>query len=307
MKEVFISHPGIQHSHQLAWALHEKGLLHAFWSGVPVTSVGETLPFWLPNTYAKRVKTVEIPPELRRHPVFFQAILRAGLMLPSNFSREDYSHRVFHFFDWWVSKHIKQMQPKVVVAYENSAYHTFRAAKAIGARCILDASSLHHSAAEKFITVKKTPYLAEINRRKDCEVELADLILTCSPFAADSYIAARVPPEKVKSVLLGAELSHAINAWQTHNQPLHFIFAGGIRYLKAIDLILAVFKRLNNEALPYKLSFIGDEGEQDGLRQLGKLPMRIIKAVLLNLNSFKNWRKQTVCCYHHALIHLAWW
>lgn len=44
MSEVFVSHPGLQHAHQLAWSLHERGLLQAFWSGVPVLSDGDALP-----------------------------------------------------------------------------------------------------------------------------------------------------------------------------------------------------------------------------------------------------------------------
>jgi len=270
---IFVSHPGLQHSHQLAWALHERGLLKAFWSGVPVVSKDEALPFWLPISYAQRVKKVAIPPELRRHPLFFQGVLRVGgAVLPSVFSREDYAHRIFHCFDWWVAKHIQRIQPKVVVAYENSAYHTFRAAKAVGARCILDASSLHHSTAERLMTVKKTPYLAEINRRKDCEVELADLILTCSPLAAESYLEAGVPYEKVRSVLLGADLGETICSWQTHVQPLHFIFAGGLQYRKAIDVILAVFNRLNKESFPYQLSFIGGESEPGWIEAIQQTP-----------------------------------
>ncbi|MBC7489954.1 MAG: glycosyl transferase, partial [Glaciimonas sp.] len=188
MKEVFVSHPGLQHAHQLAWALHERSLLSAFWSGVPVLSEGEPLPFWLPASYSQRVKTVAIPPELRRHPIIFQGLLRAGSVLPSGFSREDYAHRVFHLFDWWVAKHIARLKPRVVVAYENAAFHTFRAAKSIGARCILDAPSLHHLAGAKLMVVKPTPYLAEINRRKNEEVSLADMILTCSPLAAEGYL-----------------------------------------------------------------------------------------------------------------------
>jgi glycosyltransferase involved in cell wall biosynthesis len=269
---IFVSHPGLQHAHQLAWGLHERGLLQAFWSGVPVLSDGETLPFWLPAIYAKRIKKVNIPPELRRHPMMFQALLRAGAVLPAGFSREDYAHRVFHLFDWWVAKHIPRLKPKVVIAYENSAYHTFRAAKAVGARCILDASSLHHSTVEQLMIVKTTPYLAEINRRKDQEVELADMILTCSPLAAESYLAAGAPLDKVYPMLLGATLPAGVDIWRPHTKPLHFIFAGGIRYLKGIDLILSTFKRLHSEALPYQLSFVGGQGEPGWVEAIEQTP-----------------------------------
>jgi len=272
MTSVFVSHPGLQHSHQLALALHERGLLQAFWSGVPVLSEGDKLPCWLPRSYASKVKSVAIPPSLRRHPLIFQGLLRAGALLPKGFSREDYAHRNFHFYDWWVAQHIAKLKPKVVVAYENSAYHTFRAAKAIGARCILDAPSLHHAAAAQLMEFKQTPYLTEINRRKDEEVSLADLILTCSPLAAESYIQNGVSASKVQAMLLGATLPENIAAWQPHSEPLHFVFAGALSYRKAIDVILQAFSKLNAEGLPYRLSFVGGAGEVGWVEAIGQVP-----------------------------------
>ena len=270
--DIFISHPGLQHAHQLAWALHEQGLLQAFWSGIPVTCADEKPPFWIPDKYAKRVKKTGIPSELRRHPMFFQVLLKAGALLPKSISREDYSHRIFHLFDWWISQHIAKLRPRVVIAYENSAYHTFRAAKAIGAKCILDAPSLHHQSGATLMEVKKTPYSEEINFRKDKEIELADLVLTCSPLAADSYVNAGVNTNKVHPMLLGATLPDGIDEWHPHSNPLHFIFAGVLSHRKAIDIILAVFKRLNSESLPYKLSFVGGEGEPGWIQKINELP-----------------------------------
>lgn len=272
MSAVFVSHPGLQHSHQLAWALHERVLLQAFWSGVPVLGDGEQLPFWLPKSYAARIKKVGILRELRRHPVFFQGLLRADGILPRGFLRGDYAHRIFHFYDWWVAKHIPRLKPQVVVAYENSAYHTFRAAKKIGARCILDASALHHVAAARLMNIQPTPYLAEINRRKDEEVALADLILTCSPMAAESYIDAGVPVSKVQPMLLGATLPDSIIKWVPHAQPLHFMFAGSMRYLKSIDLILQAFTRLHAEDFQYRLSFVGGSGESGWVEAIRQTP-----------------------------------
>ncbi|MDQ6991708.1 MAG: glycosyltransferase family 4 protein, partial [Mariprofundaceae bacterium] len=272
MNSIFVSHPGLQHSHQLALALHERGLLQAFWSGVPVISEGEKAPFYLPNSYARKMKYVAIPSEFRCHPMLFQVLFRSGIFLPSYFSRDDFSHRMFHLYDWWISKHIAQIKPKVVVAYENSAYHTFRAAKAIGAQCILDAPSLHHITSAKLMKFEQTPYLAEINRRKDEEVALADLVLTCSPMAAESYVGNGVSANKVQAMLLGADLPQGMRAWQHHNEPLNFIFAGALLHRKAIDIILKAFKRLHDEGLEYRLSFVGGEGEAGWVEQIADTP-----------------------------------
>ena len=48
----------------------------------------------------------------------------------------------FRMFDRWVAKLIAQRPIDAVIAYENSAIHTFEAAKRSGATCILDAASL---------------------------------------------------------------------------------------------------------------------------------------------------------------------
>lgn len=277
---VFVSHPGLQHAHQLAWAVHERGLLQAFWSGVPVLGAGEAAPFWMPDVYAGRMKHVGIPAGLRRHPLLFQALLRAGGALLPGMSGDDYAHRIFHLYDRWVSRHISRLRPKVVVAYENSAYHTFRAARAIGARCILDAPALHHATAARILETMPTPYLQEINRRKDEEVALADLVLTCSPMAAESYREAGVPAGKLRSLILGAALPEGIIPWQSHEQPLRFMFAGSLRYLKAPDLILGAFARIHAEGLPYRLDFVGGQAEPGWVDAIGEVPQAVYHGAL---------------------------
>lgn len=272
MTAIFVSHPGLQHAHQLAWALHERGLLQAFWSGVPVCEENEKLPSWLPQSYSGRIKKIGVPTRLRRHPMLFQALLKAGSALPSGISQTDYAHRIFHFFDWWVSKNIPRLQPKVVIAYENASYHTFRAAKAIGARCILDAPSLQHAAGAQLMSVEPTSYLAEINRRKDQEVEMADLILTCSPLAAESYQNSGISSNKIQPMLLGATLPANICTWLKHDKALHFIFAGALSHRKAIDIILAAFKRLHADGFSYQLSFVGGIGEPGWVQKIQSTP-----------------------------------
>lgn len=272
MNSVIVTHPGLQHSHQLAWALHESGLLQQFCSGVPVLGADENPPLWIPASYAARLKQVPIPRALRRHPPLFQALLRVGDRLPHGMAGDDFSHKVFHFYDWWFSRQLPRLKPRVVVAYENSAYHTFRAAKAIGACCVLDAASLHHSVGTHRQINHPTKFRTEVNRRKDIEVQLADLIITCSPLAAESYLAADVPADKVQPVLLGADLPKVRSAWQLHEGPLHYTFAGALRSLKSIDVILAVFRRLHAAGLPARVSFIGGLAEAKWLEEIRRTP-----------------------------------
>ena len=270
---IFISHPGLQHSHQLALALYEQGLLKEYWSGVPIMVNRDELPIWFPEQYISRVKITNIPKKIRRHPYLFQLLIKAGALLPSAFSRSDYTHRIFHAFDWWAAQHVKKTKPTIVIGFENSSYHTFKAAKEIGALCILDAPALHHLSAAELTPTAKTPYLYEINRRKDKEIAMADLILTCSPLAAESYYLAGIPYKKIHSLLLGATVISGIeNSWKPHNRPLEFIFAGALRKLKSIDLILNVFNRLNLEGFDYKITFVGGQAEDGWVQKIEDTP-----------------------------------
>jgi len=259
---IYIAHPVLQHSHQLAWALYEQGLLQEFCSGTPVKCAGEQVPKWIPKNYADKIKQVEIPKTYRKHPLIFQILLKSGTFLPKCFSRDDYAHRIFHLFDWWVSKQIKKTKPKVVIAFENSAYHTFKAAKEIGAKCVLEAPSFHHTMGEKLLIDQASNYRPEINRRKDKEVELADLIITCSPLAAESYIEQGVNPEKIKPMLLGANLPLQTQEKKyKQDKTIKFVFAGVLSYRKSTDLILNVFQRLNQEGFNTEITLIGGIAE----------------------------------------------
>lgn len=269
---VFVSQFGLQHAQQLALALHEGGMLKAFWSGVPVCTDESEISPWLPRYYRERVRRVPIPRELRHHPSRFQILWRVGKSLPLPYQKGDFFFRMQHAYDRWIARHIRTIRPKVVVAYESAALETFRAAKAIGATCVLDAPSLHHVAGEQLMEIPRTPFTPEIYRQRDEEVELADLILTCSPLAADSYTDNGVPPKKVFPLLLGADLpADRPPPFTAHEKP-RFVFAGVMSYRKSVDLIIDTFRRLHEEQIPYELHFVGGVAQTELLEQVMALP-----------------------------------
>ncbi|MBO9649992.1 MAG: glycosyltransferase family 4 protein [Variovorax sp.] len=274
---VLVANPMQQHSHQLALAMHEHGWLKAYWAGVPVVAPGESPPFWMPESFRRRIKTVDIPADLRLHPLRFQMGFRFGpkiLPQPLLGAPGDLVHRVFHWFDAWTAQRVAALRPAVVIAYENSAYHTFAAAKAVGAYCVLDAASVHQRLSGRLLNRVETPFYKEINRRKDAEVELADLVLTCSPMAADSYVAEGVPADKIRPLLLGAQLPLGQNfsPRTTTRAVPRFLFAGSLSRIKSIDLILQAFTSLAQEGLAYELHFVGGAGSADLMASLRATP-----------------------------------
>jgi glycosyltransferase involved in cell wall biosynthesis len=272
MNGIFVFHPCLQHSHQLAWALHDGGMLQGFWSGVPVKQPNSVDPIWLPDKYSRRLKEVPIPENIRRHPIGFPLLLRLFGKCPRAVLSEDDLHRVFHWFDWWTSRYVPRLAPKVVVAYENSAFQTFLAAKRSGATCVLDAASLHHSVGRTLNVVPKTRYSAQVDQRKAAEIDLADCILTCSPLAADSYIAAGVPAGKLKTIMMGTDLPSIPYDCFRKQPELNFIFAGALSMRKAVDIILAVFRRLHTEGSAAKVMFVGGASEKRWLIEIARTP-----------------------------------
>ena len=72
---VLITHPGMQHSHQLAWALEEAGLLAGFWSGVPVADSGcASLDTWA--RLSPSIRRIPVPAAKRSHLVAFPVARR---------------------------------------------------------------------------------------------------------------------------------------------------------------------------------------------------------------------------------------
>ncbi|PWQ98714.1 glycosyltransferase family 4 protein [Leucothrix arctica] len=247
---VYVLHPGIQHSYQLAWALYSKGSLAKYISGVPVRSSKSDF-FLLPKKLSSKLKKTDIASSLRHHPIVFQLIQRSGQLFLRKLGKESviegFVHRVFHAFDFYTSLLIPKRNMKAVICFENNGYHTFKKAKQHNIFCILDAPSIHYQSADKLLgSQPKHSYLAEINRRKLEEIKLADAVITCSTFAAKTYIDNGVPKEKVFPVLLGATLPEGVCRTR-QSDKIRFIFAGSMMERKSIDIILKVFKEFTKE------------------------------------------------------------
>ena len=204
----------------------------------------------------------------------------------------DNIHRRLHAFDLWASKQVLKRCPAAVIAYENSAYHTFSAAKAVGAKCILDLPSIERRVAEAIIPLASSGYSPEIAARKDAEIDMADLILTCSKFAATTYIDAGVPAEKIRWLQLGATIPSMLPPRMSSDpEELRLVFAGSFSFRKSADLILDVLERLRREGYRISLDIVGrieDPSWSQRIRQasninyLGQLPQSGLFRVLRN-------------------------
>ena len=266
---VLVAHPGLQHAHELAKALHGAGALEQFWSGVPLTEF--TGSSRAANARVPRWPT-PIPGQYRRHFPVFPALRRLALNgLPATLSNVA-CHQLDHAFDRWTSHRIGRTTADMVVCYENAALKTFEAAKRRGMICVLDAASIHHRAASGAFGAGLAANPQWVNRQKDQEIALADAVLTCSPFAAATYLANGVPEHKIYPCHLGTDLSAEQRLRPVRGLSSRFLFVGNLLPLKGVDILLDVFDALHRDGVSAHLSLVGGGGDAALMARARSMP-----------------------------------
>ena len=268
---VLVSHPGRQHAHQLAWALEAAGHLAAFWSGVPVVdSRYHKVGYW--GIFAPHLRAIPVPAVKRKHPVVFPLLRKLCSSRMFGGMGNELNHRLDRAYDFWVARGVRKLRPDMVVCYENSALNTFKAAHEVGAICVLDAASVHYLAARKWLKEVGQFNPAWIDVRKQEEIDLADAILTCSELAAGTYQDAGVPSTKLFPVPLGTHMPETALHDKAPGARCRFVFAGSLRSLKGVDVLLEIFEELEQEGIAVELVLIGGVAEKDLAKHAGRLP-----------------------------------
>jgi glycosyltransferase involved in cell wall biosynthesis len=262
---IVVAHPSRQHSHQLAAALHARGALHQYWTGLPIKDVAVDLP-------GERVRMLPIGSGahfIERHLLFGANESVLGQM-------GDYA--TDNLFARWLRR---TPGLTAVVGYENASFATFRTARELGVRTILDAAALHHATADRWREMPaRSGWARDVRGHKDAEIELADHILVLSALARDSYVEAGVPAQRISIVPLGydAAVFSATGEPQVGTVP-RFVFVGNAGRPKGLDTLLDAASRLSREGARFELVVIGDvEGDAPGAAFRGKLSQPAIAA-----------------------------
>ena len=261
---VLVTHPGRQHSHQLARALYERGRLAGYWTGVPAADPSTKGPIYRGLVRLSPQPPTSLPADVVRHHYVMPLARRAAGLAFGPGRIKALRHRAAARFDAWAARRLPA-DLDAVISYENAARDTFRTAREQGITTILDAASFHHAWQDAFHAyVESDAAHAWINRRKDEEIELADHILTVSEFARESYVNAGVPPGRVTSVPMGADLSaFTPNGGEKTDpgRPFTFLFAGHAGRRKGVDVMLAASERLQQSGQTHRLQFAGGANE----------------------------------------------
>lgn len=255
---VMVCHPGRQHSHQLAMALAEEGMLAEYLTGVPACA--EALPTWQRVLLRKSLQSYAVPlaPPKVRHSFVSPIVRRVASRTLSPASAVDWAHRGDAWFDRVASRRLQRVRPDLVVCYENAALATFRVAKRLGITTVLDAASFHHSWQDRFYQFRESPRSHDrITKRKDSEAAIADAILTVSELARESYLEGGMFSHKVEAIPVGVDTAAFRPSNGRNKGPLRFVFVGNHTNIKGIDTLLDAADKLASDHVSFSLTTIG--------------------------------------------------
>lgn len=258
---ILVTHPGRQHSHQLARALHERGHLAGYWPGVPSAPPASKGPLYRLLARWSPQDTLDLPADVVRHCYVEPFVRRIAQAVCSPARVAVWKHRAMEWFDRWCAARLPE-DVDAVVCYENAAFHTFQAAKRRGITTILDAASFHHEWQDAaYEPLESEAAHDRITKHKDREIALADRVLTVSELARKSYVNAGVAEERVTSVPMGADLSHFSSVDQPQEtetgQPFTFLLVGHADRRKGADVLLEASQLLRDEGEEHRVQIAG--------------------------------------------------
>ena len=166
-------------------------------------------------------------------------------------------------FDRWTARLVARQPFDAIIGYENSTLNTFLAAKRMGAKCILDAASLHHAEQDRqYTSGLPSLYKARVDIIKDREIALADCIFATSDLAAHSYRANVGAEKRIRTILLGVDIDHFRprvdqDPARAARKEFTFAFVGSATANKGFDLILDAMDLLLSQGLSIRLSVAG--------------------------------------------------
>jgi len=259
-----------QHIQNVALALHEAGVLGAYYTG----GVDNYRHSWLRmlrhiikkslpsvNHQLSRRKITAIPGELVFSDWAWEGLRIIASKLKMGAMVEDWFwEKSEHHLDRRCSHLIRQPQYDVFCGVEHGALFSIKTAKELGKKSIVDFLSPHHTTRKKWVDSEyekfpelltpSTKRLIELARfrdaRRDEEASLADIICANSSFTSQSLIRAGISKEKIITVPLGGPPAISNTSLpNSHQTPMQFIYAGPVSVRKGGHYLIEAWKLLS--------------------------------------------------------------
>lgn len=282
-EKIAVFHPGTQHSWQTALALQQLNRLEFY-----ATSI-----FYQPDRWPYRLERVMPPPIRKRMHYEFRRFSNPALdtSLVKTVGASEWIERLAHRagfrhlskkidqfgnarFAELIRSEIESSRSFDLWGYSSSSVQAFRTAKIAGRACILDRTigdgrehnlimdELYEAYPEFFLS---NSYRIPADRieRDDEEYSLADVILTGSPFAAESVLKHASDRSvgdrlRVLNYCFDERLFSGVDRVEDtpRSGPVRFLFLGQAGVRKGIHLILKVFEKIPAELA--SLRIVGD-------------------------------------------------
>ncbi|MBK9785792.1 MAG: hypothetical protein IPP59_17280 [Betaproteobacteria bacterium] len=264
-RRIIIGHPDRQHSHHLASGLFKANLLYKYFCGQFNQHQVAAFPAWLIQLFPKAIIRNAVPflgESIHKALPFGAAINLISRRSPLSLLKLWGEWAGFSIFDTQLASMIELMSPDVVIAYEMSAFKTFKAAKKKNIVCILDAAACHYRLQDERLNITKSEADSMparlIRARKDIEVSLADKIICPSRLSADSYLAAGVPENKIVVNTLGVDSAvfEAASRIFREGTP-RFVFIANSAFVKGADFVSAAIADLRKHNIPAIIDVVG--------------------------------------------------
>jgi len=169
--------------------------------------------------------------------------------------------RVFRDLDQKVSKAIRRKKPGAVFCYEDSALESFRAAKSVGAKRILDYPVAHWRRVRRILLEERDLQPAwsdtmvglfdskEKLDRKDEELLLGDAVLVASTFSKESLLECPFPTPPAVVIPYGAPPTSQTagkSMAATPSKRLRVLFVGALGQPKGVSYLFEALELLGD-------------------------------------------------------------
>ena len=299
--KILLTHPGTQHSFQLARQLYKRGLLYEFHTGVAFGKDSlyyrffSMMPGFIFHKLSNRFID-EVPDRfIKRNPIIeLKALIRLKLGQDEEVVLYNRNKR----FQKGISDDAIR-KADAIIGFDTSSWILAKRCRELGRKFFLDVSIAHPVAKDLVYRriIKLYPDWRFSVKSKDynhiaieeTEMEMAGHIVVASSFTLKTYAEHEVPVEKISINPYGVDTEgfsptrKALNG----NGQVHFVFVGSVDARKGIPFLLETWGKMDTGSA--RLTLVGPVSEftrtyiqkhYPGVTVMGKLPFSELKKTL---------------------------